>query len=48
MFDAPVAKRASSDQAEAAEEAFGTLLGYVKSCQDKRQPERRPHTELRV
>jgi AcrR family transcriptional regulator len=37
MFDAPVAKRTSSDQAEAAEEAFGTLLGFVKACQDKRQ-----------
>jgi len=34
MFDAPVAKRTSSDQAEAAEEAFGTLLGFVKACQD--------------
>ena len=34
MFDAPVAKAASSDQAEAA---FGTLLGFVKACQDKKQ-----------
>jgi hypothetical protein len=37
MFDAPVAKRTRSDQAEAAEAAFGTLLGLVKACQDKRQ-----------
>ena len=37
MFDAPVAKRTRSDQAEAAEEAFGTLLGLVQACQDKRQ-----------
>jgi len=37
MFDAPVAKRTSSDHAEAAEEAFGTLLAFVKACQDKRQ-----------
>lgn len=37
MFDAPVPKGTSSDQAEAAEEAFGTLLGFVKACQDKRQ-----------
>lgn len=37
MFDAPVAKRASSEQAEAAEEAFGTLLSLVKGCQDESQ-----------
>ena len=37
MFDAPVPKHASSDQTEAAEEAFGTLLGFVKACQHNRQ-----------
>jgi len=37
MFDAPVAKHTSSDQAEAAEKAFGTLFGFVKACQDNRQ-----------
>ena len=37
MFDAPVAKRTSSEQAEAAEEAFGTLLSLVKACQAERQ-----------
>ena len=37
MFDAPVAKHTSSDQTEAAEEAFGTLLELVKACQDNRQ-----------
>jgi AcrR family transcriptional regulator len=37
MFDAPVAKHTSSDQAEAAEVAFRTLLAFVKACQDKRQ-----------
>ena len=37
MFDAPVPKHASSDQAEAAEKSFGALLGFVKACQDNRQ-----------
>ena len=37
MFDAPVPKHMSSDQAQAAEEAFGTLLGFVKACQDSGQ-----------
>ena len=37
MFDAPVAKRTSSDQADAAKEAFDTLVGIVKACQDKGQ-----------
>ena len=34
MFDAPVSKRQTPDSAQAAEEAFGTLVGLVKSCQD--------------
>ncbi len=37
MFDAPVPKHTSSDEAAAAEQAFGTLLGFVKACQDERQ-----------
>ena len=37
MFDAPVPKRTISDQTEAAKEAFGTLLGFVKASQDMRQ-----------
>ena len=37
MFDAPVAKNTSPEQVEAAEEAFGTLLGVVETCQDNRQ-----------
>jgi AcrR family transcriptional regulator len=35
MFDAPVSKRQTPDSAHAAEEAFGTLVGLVKSCQDE-------------
>jgi AcrR family transcriptional regulator len=35
MFDAPVSKRQTPDSAKAAEEAFGTLLNLVKSCQDE-------------
>jgi AcrR family transcriptional regulator len=34
MFDAPVAKRKHPDSAAAAEQAFSTLLGFVKGCQD--------------
>lgn len=37
MFDAPVPKHTSSDQAQAAEQAFGALLGFVEACQDKGQ-----------
>ena len=35
MFDAPVAKNTSSEQAQAAETAFGTLMNLVKECQDQ-------------
>jgi AcrR family transcriptional regulator len=34
MFDAPISKRKHPDSAAAAEQAFGTLLGFVKGCQD--------------
>jgi AcrR family transcriptional regulator len=34
MFDAPMSKRKHPDSAAAAEEAFGTLLGFVKSSQE--------------
>jgi hypothetical protein len=34
MFDAPMSKHKHPDSAAAAEEAFGTLLGFVKGCQD--------------
>jgi len=34
MFDAPVSKRKHPDSAAAGAEAFGTLQGFVKSCQD--------------
>jgi len=44
MFDAPVSKRKHPDFAEAAEQAFGTLLNSVKSCQDEgRLPSGDPH-----
>jgi AcrR family transcriptional regulator len=35
MFDAAVFKHKTPDSAEAAEQAFGTLLGLVKACQDQ-------------
>jgi len=36
MFDAPVvAKNTSSEQAQAAETAFGTLMNLVKECQEQ-------------
>ncbi|MGC1649710.1 MAG: TetR/AcrR family transcriptional regulator [Candidatus Sulfotelmatobacter sp.] len=35
MFDAAVSKHRTSDSTEAAEQAFGTLLTLVKSCQDE-------------
>jgi len=35
MFDAAVSKHRTPDSAEAAEQAFGTLLTLVKSCQDE-------------
>jgi AcrR family transcriptional regulator len=34
MFDAPISKRKHPDSAAAGEEAFATLLGFVKHCQD--------------
>jgi AcrR family transcriptional regulator len=34
MFDAPISKRKHPDSAAAAEEAFSTLLAFVKGCQD--------------
>lgn len=34
MFDAPVSERKHPDSATAAGEAFATLLGFVKACQD--------------
>jgi len=38
MFDAPTRVRTDyADAAEASEEAFNTLLSFVKSCQDERQ-----------
>jgi AcrR family transcriptional regulator len=44
MFDAAVSKHETSDSAEAAEQAFGTLVSLVKSCQDEG---RLPSGELR-
>jgi AcrR family transcriptional regulator len=35
MFDAAVSKHKTPDSAEAAEQAFGTLVSLVKSCQDQ-------------
>lgn len=35
MFDAAVSERKMPDSSQAAEQAFGTLLGLVKSCQDE-------------
>lgn len=37
MFDAPVSKRKHPDSAAAGEEAFATLEGFVKSCQEAGQ-----------
>jgi AcrR family transcriptional regulator len=34
MFDAPMSKRKHPDSAAAAEQAFGTLMSFVKDCQD--------------
>jgi AcrR family transcriptional regulator len=34
MFDAPMSKRKHPDSAAAAEQAFGTLMSFVKGCQD--------------
>jgi AcrR family transcriptional regulator len=35
MFDAAVSKHKTPDSAEAAEQAFGTLVSLVKCCQDE-------------
>jgi AcrR family transcriptional regulator len=35
MFDAPVSKREHPESAAAAEQAFGTLVSFVKRCQDE-------------
>jgi AcrR family transcriptional regulator len=35
MFDAAVSNHKTPDSAEAAEQAFGTLVSLVKSCQDE-------------
>jgi AcrR family transcriptional regulator len=37
MFDAPIAKAKYPDSAEAAEQAFGTLVGFVEACQREGQ-----------
>jgi AcrR family transcriptional regulator len=37
MFDAAVSKNKTPDSAQAAEEAFATLVSLVKSCQDERR-----------
>jgi hypothetical protein len=37
MFDAPISKRKHPDSAAAAEHAFGTLMSFVKGCQDAGQ-----------
>ena len=34
MFDAPISKKKNPESSEAAEQAFGALLGFVRSCQD--------------
>lgn len=34
MFDAPVSRRKHPDAAQAAEQAFGTLVNFVKNAQD--------------
>ena len=44
MFDAAVSKQKTPDSAEAAGQAFGTLLSLVKTCQDEgRLPSGDPH-----
>src|SRR5215831_1722688 len=35
MFDAPTAVKTHSDSAEAAQEAFGALVNFVKNCQEE-------------
>jgi AcrR family transcriptional regulator len=44
MFDAPTAVNTHPDSAEAAAEAFGTLVNFVKNCQEEgRLPPGAPH-----
>src|SRR5215831_17561126 len=44
MFDAPTAVKTHPDSAEAAGEAFGTLVNFVKNCQEEgRLPPGDPH-----
>jgi hypothetical protein len=35
MFDAAVSKHKTPDSSQAAEQAFGTLVSLVKSCQEE-------------
>ena len=35
MFDAPIFKQKHTDATSAAEQAFATLLGFVKNCRDE-------------
>ncbi len=44
MFDAPISKRRHPDSAAAGERAFGTLMSFVKGCQDA---DRLPSGDLR-
>src|ERR1700757_4877316 len=44
MFDAPMSKRKHPDSAAASEQAFGTLMSFVKGCQDA---DRLPSGDLR-
>jgi hypothetical protein len=44
MFDAPISKNKHPDSAGAAEQAFSTLLGFVKGAQDAG---RLPSSDLR-
>jgi AcrR family transcriptional regulator len=37
MFDAPISKRQHQDSAAAGEQAFSTLIGFVKACQEAGQ-----------
>jgi AcrR family transcriptional regulator len=37
MFDAPISKRQHPDSAAAGEQAFSTLIGFVKACQEAEQ-----------
>lgn len=44
MFNAPISERKHPESAQAGKQAFGTLLGFVKSSQDTgRLPAGDPH-----